>query len=193
MRAPRIGRLVALVAFSLSVFAQNGPRAELGLAYDYGRSNTPPSGCGCFSMNGGSVSLAWRLRPRISLAGDIGVLHAGSVTSAGHDLTLSTFQIGPRFYFLEKKNRTELALRSLTPFAHVLIGGAHASGTLSGTGSGSSNGFVFTVGGGVDMGLNRRIRLRLLQTEYLLTTIRNGVNDRQNSLQLRTGVVIRLK
>jgi hypothetical protein len=64
---------------------------------------------------------------------------------------------------------------------------------LSGTASGSSNGFAFAAGGGVDMSLNRRIALRLLQTDYLLTRVPNGVNDNQNSLRVASGVVIRLK
>jgi peptidoglycan-associated lipoprotein len=185
--------LPALAAVSTVLFAQDAPRAELGLAYNYLRTNAPPDGCGCFSMNGGSVSFAWRLRPRISLVADIGATRVGDVTSEHHDLTLTTLLFGSRFHFPEKRMGTEQARYALKPFAQVLFGGAHASGALSGTASGSSNGFAFAAGGGVDMSLNRRIALRLLQTDYLLTRVPNGVNDNQNSLRVASGVVIRLK
>ena len=193
MRSFRIALVAALAAFSTGLFAQNGPRAELGLTYNYVRTNAPPDGCGCFSTNGGSLSLAWRLRPRISLVGDVGVTRASDIGSGNHDLTLTTFLFGPRFHFPEKRSGTEPSRYALKPFAQVLLGGAHASGALSGAASGSSNGFAFAAGGGLDLSLNRRIALRLLQTDYLLTRIPNGVNDNQNNLRVASGVVIRLK
>lgn len=167
-------------------------RAELALGYTYVHTNAPPSGCGCFSMNGGFGSVAWQVKPRIALIGEVGVTHASDIAPARNDLTLTSFLFGPRFSYARKPTAGELpAVHGLAPFAQVLLGGAHASGALSGTTSGSSNGFAFSAGGGLDLGLSRRFAWRMFQTEYFLTHIPNGVNDHQNNFRLSSGLVIR--
>lgn len=65
-----------IVAFAVSAMAvcqpsaaQFEPKAEVALECDYVHSNAPPSGCGCFSMNGGSASAAFQLHgDRLRLA-----------------------------------------------------------------------------------------------------------------------------
>jgi hypothetical protein len=50
--------------------------------------------------------------------------------------------------------------------------------------------FAADFGGGVDLSLNRRFSLRLIQADYLLTTFDNGSNNHQNNLRISAGVVI---
>jgi outer membrane immunogenic protein len=182
-----------LLTFILAVplVAQQSSAVDVGLAYNFVRANVPPGVCACFSMNGGSVSAAWQLRPQLALVGDVGAVHAGSIFSEGYDLTLTTFLFGPRFYVPRRKNRSEQSVHAPVPFVQVLFGGAHASGTLSGTRSGSSNGFAFSAGGGLDVGISRHVAARLFQTEYLFTHIPNGVNDHQNNFRFSSGIVVR--
>jgi hypothetical protein len=73
------------------------------------------------------------------------------------------------------------------------LGGAHASGSLSGSNGGSSNAFAMKVGGGFEMPLSRRIVLRPARTEYFLTLFPNGVNDHQHNFLFGAGVVLRLR
>ncbi len=73
----------------------------------------------------------------------------------------------------------------------ILLGGAHASGTLAGTPGHSSNAFAFRVGGGLDAPLKGALTLRVVQADYLLTLFPNQVNDRQNIVQLSAGLVYR--
>jgi peptidoglycan-associated lipoprotein len=161
------------------------PSAELALAYSYVRANAPPAGCGCFSMNGGSASFAYRLAHSVSVVGEFGAVNNGNVDSTGLDLTLSTYLAGPR-YSLHKSAR-------FTPFAQVLVGGAHASGGLapSEIHTGSSTAFAMAAGGGLDIKLTRHLAFRAFQTDYLLTLLPNRVNDHQNNFRLSTGVVLR--
>jgi peptidoglycan-associated lipoprotein len=173
------------------VLAQQGSALQVGIAYNYLHTNAPPKGCGCFSMNGGNGSAAWRLSSRFALSGEIGVTRATNVTPDGDDLTLTNFLFGPRFYILSGTSQPEHFHHGLAPFAQVLAGGVHASGTLSGNSSGSSNGFAFAAGGGLDESLSRHIALRLFQPEYLYTHIPNGSNNHQNNFSISSGLVIR--
>jgi outer membrane immunogenic protein len=164
-------------------------RAELALDYTYLRSNAPPGGCTCFNLNGGSATFAWPVKPGgLAAVGDITVDHAGNIGSSGLSLTLSTFTAGARY-------TPRLGHSSLQPFGEALVGIAHASGSLvQGNTPGAANAgaaFAANLGGGLDLRANRRFSIRLIEGDYLLTTIDNGTNNHQNSLRISAGVVMR--
>lgn len=163
------------------------PRAELALDYSYLRSNAPPGGCGCFNLNGGSATFAWRFKESLALVGDASATHSGAITPTGYDLTLSTFTAGLRY-------RTRIGQSALHPYGQILAGLAHSSGSLvQGTSPALSNAsaaFAGKVGGGVDLNASRRFALRLIEADYLVTTFDNGTNNHQNNLRLSAGVVI---
>jgi peptidoglycan-associated lipoprotein len=162
-------------------------RAELALDYTYLRSNAPPGDCGCFNLNGGSATFAWTLKPEghFALVGDITAAHAGS--SSGYDLTLSSYTVGARYRF-------KLPQPSVQPFGQVLVGVAHSSGSLvQGQNSATSNAgaaFAANLGGGLDLRVNQRFSVRLVEADYLVTTFDNGINDHQNNLRVSAGVVV---
>ena len=172
--------------------AAEPPRAELALGYTYVHSNVPPGGCGCFNLNGGNAIFAWQLKPgppnsgAFALVGDVTAAHASGVSPSGYGLTLSTYTAGARY-------QPRFGRSSLQPFGQVLAGVAHSAGTLvSGPGFAASNAgaaFAAIVGGGADLHLNRRFSLRLADVDYLLTTVDNGSNNRQNNLRVSTGFV----
>jgi outer membrane immunogenic protein len=179
---------------SAPVFAQYAPnvekpfRAELALDYSYQHSNAPPGGCGCFNLNGGSATFAWPVKPGgFALAGDVTVAHAGTISSAGDSLTLSTFTMGGRY--LPRFGRSPIR-----PFGQVLVGVAHASGTLvqgqSPAAANAGAAFAAHVGGGLDLRASSRFSLRLMEADYLVTTFDNGGNNHQNILRISAGVVI---
>jgi len=163
------------------------PRAELALDYSYLRSNAPQGSCGCFNMNGGNATFAWPLGSgEFALAGDVTIAHAGTVSTSGNNLTLSTFTAGVRYLPMKS--------RSFQPFGQVLAGLAHSSGTLvQGANPGAANAgaaFAGNFGGGLDLRLNPRFSIRLAEADYLLTTFDNGTNNHQNNLRISAGVVI---
>jgi outer membrane immunogenic protein len=167
--------------------AQNGPRMDVGLDYNYVRSNVPAGGCGCFGLNGGSGWLSFNFTHSLALVGEIAGQRASNISSTGADLSLTSYLAGPRY--------TWTRAHRVAPFAQALVGGAHASGALAPGSSGlpgSSNAFAMTAGGGLDIGLTRRIALRAFEADYYLTRFDNGVNDHQNNLRIAVGVVVRL-
>jgi peptidoglycan-associated lipoprotein len=170
-----------------SASAQSGPFVDAGVEYNYVRTNSPAGSCGCFSLNGGSGWVAFNFSRSIGIVGEIAGQHASNISSTGADLTLTSFLAGPRVTWKTGAGR-------FAPFVQVLLGGTHASGTLAPGGSGlpgSANAFAMTAGGGLDIGLTRRIALRAFEADYYLTNFDNGVNDHQNNLRLAAGVTFR--
>ncbi|MFZ0819942.1 MAG: outer membrane beta-barrel protein [Candidatus Acidiferrales bacterium] len=181
------------VAFALGsaqpTRAQDAPKWEIFGGYTYMRANIVVSGTP-FNMNGGSGSVAYNPTRWLGLVGDFGVYYQGTVVGNPASLTIFTYQFGPRISWRASKR--------LTPFAQALVGGGYAGGTLYtsslGAGAaplGASNAFTFTVGGGLDVNLNRHVALRLFQAEYLYSQFVNAVDNRQNNLRASAGLVFR--
>jgi outer membrane immunogenic protein len=183
-----IRSLIAALLLSLgalSAHAQQALHSEVALNYTFVRTNAPPGGCGCFSMNGGSASYAYHLSPQFAVVADIGAVHAGNVDASGRDLTLTTFLVGPRFSHPLKHNH-------LSPYAQILLGAVHATGGIAPTNSisaSTSAAFTATIGGGLDARLTPHISIRTVQVEYFLTTLLNGADNHQNNLRVNSGVV----
>lgn len=183
----------ALLLFAGVASAQDSPKVEAFGGYSYLRANDFNTG---LNFNGGSGSLAYNLTPMFGIVGDFGGYHW---SQSGADATVVSYLFGPK-----------VALRHgpITPFAQVLFGGAHASGSAFNQGcaarvhgegttctvSGSENAFAMTIGGGVDWNATPHIGIRLIQAEYLMTRFSgfgNNGSDTQNNARISTGVVFR--
>ncbi len=185
--------LLLLLSFALTYAAaqtkpnQPGQHAtEIAAEYSYEHANAPPAGCGCFSLNGGSVSIAEPIRSgHVSFAFDTTIAHGAA---GPYGLTLSTFTAGVRYRPLPQGR--------WNPFSEVLVGASHASGALaSGTAPAATNPalvFASTLGGGLDRRLSSRWSLRLIQADYLITTFTNGGNNHQNIARISSGFTFRL-
>ena len=170
-----------------SIAADQQPRAELALSYTFVRGNAPPGFDGDFNLHGGSATFAWPLGHRhFSLVGDVSVAHGDGIAESSYDLTLTSYTAGIRYSPIFGHSR-------LQPFAQILAGGAHASGSLvDGPNSNTSNAgaaFAANAGGGLDLGLSPHLALRVVEADYFVTTFDNTVNDHQNNLRLDAGVV----
>jgi outer membrane immunogenic protein len=172
------GLLVGILLFSWAPQAHpQSSRFEVGADYNYVRSNAPPGGCTCFSLNGGDASFAYHFDRGLAAVAEISSVHAGNILGSGTDLTLTSYLFGPRYYW---HNHTKF-----TPFGHVLLGGSHASASSAALSAGD-NAFAAKVGGGVDYALTHRFSLRG-QANYYLTHFDNGTNDHQNNLEIAAG------
>jgi outer membrane immunogenic protein len=163
--------------------------ADLAFNYSYLRSNAPPGGCTCFNLNGFSVSSAWPLRAGgFALASDLTFETIGNVNNSNFTLSFGTLTVGTRYLL-----RTHLA--HIQPFAEALVGGAHASGTLSKLPNPLNNNatlaFAAVLGGGVDLKAGHHFAWRLVEADYLPTTFDNGSNNHQNNFRLASGAVFR--
>jgi outer membrane immunogenic protein len=177
----------ALLAAGQATPTSFAPRGDVALTYDWVRTNAEPGDCGCFGLNGGGISASVDFRSRWAAVAEITVAHTGSGPVADHSLTLSSYQAGVRYRIAEPWMKSSHALQ---PFAQTLLGAAHSSGGVAGAADGSTM-FALRVGGGIDLPINSRFAIRVIQADYYLTTGKNGVNDRQNNLLLGAGIVYR--
>jgi outer membrane immunogenic protein len=151
--------------------AQDTPAAEVSASYSYLRFGLSNG----VNQNGASVSVAGNFNHWLGLAADVGGYHK---SQGGVTFNTYTYMGGPRFSY-RKSGR-------VVPFAQVLFGGAR--GSLSGFGgSGTGNGFAYSAGGGVDLGLTRHLALRP-QLDYIgMRFSGNNVNTARGSI----GIVFR--
>ena len=187
-RTVRLGLVLGWSLLSLvPASAQGAPVAELGADYNYVRANAPPDGCGCFSMHGVNAWFAYNFTHSFAVVAEVSSQRASDISGSGQDLTLTSYLFGPRYSWRKSGH--------FAPFAQVLLGGAHASGSLASNSSGfagSSNAFAVIAGGGLDIGIARHFAIRALEADYYRTQFTNGLNDRQNNLRLSAGVIFRI-
>jgi len=171
--------LIAIVLASAgSAVAQDFPKAEIFGGYQYIRVN-PGGGASGANCQGGAGSVAGNFNHWLGVVGDFGackVTGLGSGTSA-HAVN---YLFGPKLSYRSHGR--------LTPYAQVLFGGQHFTGSVSGVGSSSDNSFAMTFGGGADYELTNHVAIRLIQAEYLYTKF-GGTH--QNNARISAGVVYR--
>ena len=102
----------------------------------------------------------------MSLAGEVAGQHASNINGSGSDLTLVSYLFGPSYAFYH--------YRHLVPFGGVLLGGAHADGSLAPSNNGlngSSDDFALLTGGGLDFPVGEHLSLRAARVDYYLTHV----------------------
>jgi hypothetical protein len=133
------------------------------------------------NLNGWKISGVYKAKDWLGLGADFGG-HYGSFNGASYHL--QTYLFGPQISFPGR----------VSPFVHVLVGGAHAT---SGTSFSSSavapangspnNGFAAAVGAGIDIKLAPFIWFRPVQIDYLATRFNSST---QSQPRISAGVVL---
>jgi opacity protein-like surface antigen len=165
-----------LMVLTISAAAQDYPKAEVFGGYSYLHVNVLGTG---FGFNGASGSIAVNPNHWFGIVGDFGGYHNGDF---GVSTTAVTYLFGPKFAY--RKNER------VTPYFHVLFGGAHVSANFAGAG-GSESAFAMALGGGADVKVHPHVAIRLIQVDYLLTKFNDGDNNRQNNVRISAGIVFR--
>src|SRR6266852_26541 len=135
--------------------------------YDYQRTG-----------NGGSGYFEYNLNKTLGLVADFG---GYANTRTGIDEKLLTYMFGPRFNWRHSR---------LNPYVQFLFGGGYA---WSGPTSTTQNAFATAAGGGLDYSLTKRIAIKPIQVEYVMTQIDSarGFGSHQNDVRYSGGVVFR--
>jgi len=151
--------------FFAATLTANAQSVNLFGGYSYERFRATPS----VNTNGYEFSGEYKFMPWLGAMADFDG-HYGSFGGVGfgvHD-----FLFGPQVSFPAR----------ISPFAHVLLGGAHFSSNGSGATS-FSQGFGF----GVDSKIAPALAWRLIQLDYIHTHFGNAT---QNNVRISTGIVI---
>jgi opacity protein-like surface antigen len=168
-----------LLLGAASANAQEGRGYEVSGNYQYVRFN-PGSGASGINSQGGSGSIGAYLTPQVGIIGEFGGCKVTGLPSgaSAHELN---YLFGPRYHFGTHGR--------VFPFVQALFGGEKFSAGATGVGSGSTNAFAMTAGGGADVTLTKHVSLRAIQFEYLYTHF-GGAS--QNSYRLQSGIVWRI-
>jgi len=172
---------------SITAAAQDYPKAEWSLGYSFVRFNST-SDVPAFTAQGGSTSVAYNINKAIGIVGEFGGYHNGKIGDLQLDNTTYTYLVGPRFTYRKE---------SMAPFFHVLLGGAHATGSVENLLpppdrlEATRNSFAMAVGAGIDFKLSRHFALRPIQADYLLTQFGGQLTGggKQNNFRYTGGIV----
>jgi peptidoglycan-associated lipoprotein len=175
---------------------------DLAITYAAERGQIAPSNCGCFWMNGAGAEAAVNFRRGFGLVASL----SGSTTSnvaPGVDVNRIVYMVGERYtHALRPAHKTANqhgaaaapSLHRVDFFAQWLVGGVHGfDGVYPATGGvvATANGFATQLGGGLNMALSKRLGLRLLDAEYLHTSLPNNTHNTQNDTRLGAGFIYR--
>jgi outer membrane protein OmpA-like peptidoglycan-associated protein len=172
--------LSAVLVFGLAASAQEVPKAEVFMGYEYIRFAPALSGNPNFNMHGGGGAVTYNFSKYFGLkaeftgagGGDLKQCASTGLNCVTRSANFFTYLFGP-----------QAAIRSqskLTPFAHLLFGGAYSNayanlqqaGTVSTTPTVADFGkhaFAMAVGGGLDLKASKSIAIRLGQFDYFMT------------------------
>jgi len=134
------------------------------------------------SLNGWEFSGAYKAKDWLGLGADFSS-HYGSFNGASYHL--QTYLFGPQISLPGK----------ISPFAHLLVGGAHATSgvtltpasALTPANGSPSNGFATAVGVGIDIKIAPFVWVRPVQIDYLATRLNSST---QSQPRISTGVVL---
>ena len=161
-----------LTLFSLAAMAADYPKAEIFGGYQYTHLE------GGYNGNGFNFALNGNFNDYFGITADFGAAYN---KQNGVSLNNYTYTFGPVLSLRADKR--------FTPFVHALIGGDHATTSVSGVGSVSGNGYALMAGGGVDFNINRGIAFRAAQADWMLVHS-NGSTSSKN-LRISTGIVLK--
>src|ERR1700756_1872152 len=146
------------------------PKGEFFGGYQYSHLE------GGVNANGFAFAVNGNFNDYFGITADLG---SSFTTQNGVSLHNYTYTFGP-----------QLALRAnkgFTPFVHVLLGGDHASASVSGA-SATGNGFAMLAGGGADFNFNKWMAFR--GGADWMTVHSNGTSRSKNVRRLR-GIVLK--
>ncbi len=146
--------VVLLGILALPLMAADTPRAEVfgGWQYqhlggDIDLGNVP---------KGFDFSVTGNINKHFGVTGDFGASFKSIEGASGH---IYTYSGGPVIQ--------GDAGGKINPFVHFLFGGATAGGSISGSGSGSTNGYTMMPGGGVDAKIAKSVAIRVIQFDWV--------------------------
>ncbi len=155
--------------FLLSFTAHAQDKVEIFGGYSYLRLDLSPAPSSV-NLNGWEASGQYKVT---SWLGGVADFSGDYGSIAGVGTQFHTFLFGPQISWPAR----------VSPFAHVLVGGAHISG-----GGASDTAFASALGGGIDAKITDRFYWRLIQGDYLLSRFGDHT---QNNARISSGIVFR--
>lgn len=162
---------------------------DLTFTYTAERGQQAPGNCGCFWLQGVGVDAGVDFWKGLAIAASFNSGHASNIVP-GVNLSKVQFAVGPRYTYTAWTSR-DAANRRLQIFGQGLFGGVHAyNGTFPGS-SGvvtSAGSFAFEAGGGLNLLFSKTLGVRLLEADYVRTSLPNNASNSQNDMRIAVGI-----
>ncbi len=173
----KAGLLFALVLFfSVAAVAQETPKVEIFGGYSNLFANLNGSNNSSYNLNGVHASAAENVNSWF-----VGVLDFSTNfgSHAGYNVNAESIMYGPRFSYRKS--------RAITPSVHALFGGIRGSRGFDGISQANWR-FAVGLGGDIDVRINDKVALRLIQADYIPT---HFLDLRQDNIRISAGFVFR--
>jgi outer membrane protein OmpA-like peptidoglycan-associated protein len=174
--------LGAILVFGFTALAQEVPKAELFLGYEYVYFNPAheASGNQNFHMNGGGGAVNFNINKVLGIKAEFTGAGAGDMKVCDSTGLKCLTTSGNFFTYLFGPQLTIRKSSKLQPFVHVLFGGAYSNvygniaqkGTVSTgptTADFGKHAFALAAGGGLDLKVSKSVAIRLGQFDYFMT------------------------
>jgi opacity protein-like surface antigen len=169
--------LFVLALMSTAAMAQG---AEVFGGYQFTRFE------GGLNMNGWNGALEFKPSEHLGIVADF----SGAYKSESVDVPLlGTVEASTKVYTFMVGPQVSGEMGSLRPFARALFGGARLNADASVGGIGGGDGdtaFAWALGGGLDLKVAPRVRVRVGQFDYLMTRFGGST---QNNVRYSAGLV----
>lgn len=173
----------AILLCGIPVLAQDYPKAELFMGYEWIRFGTAMGGNPNVNFNGGGGSVAYNFSSAIGLKAEFTGAGFGNLTQTSSNGVNTLTRSGNFFSYLFGPQFTIRKSSRVQPFAHLLFGGAYSnyygnvtqsvgvSGlpTASATQDAGKHAFALAFGGGIDVKVSKSVAIRVGQFDYFLT------------------------
>jgi len=170
----------AILLCGIPALAQEYPKAELFMGYEYIRFGTAMGGNPNLNVNGGGGSIAYNFNSVLGLKAEFTGAGIGNntmtdstgLTTLTRSANMFTYLFGPQVT-IRKNSRVQ-------PFGHLLFGGAYSNyyanvqtkGAVSTTPTLQDAGkqaFAMAFGGGIDVKASQHVAIRVGQFDYFMT------------------------
>lgn len=163
---------------------------DLAFTYTAERGQQAPGNCGCFWLQGVGVDAGVNFWKGLAIAASFNSGHASNI-APGVNLNKVQFVVGPRYTYTAWTGRDAAANRRLQLFGQGLFGGVHAyNGTFPGSNGvvTSAESFALEVGGGLNLLFSKTLGVRLLEADYVRTSLPNNASNTQNDMRIAVGM-----
>jgi outer membrane protein with beta-barrel domain len=206
MKVTKVLTFGAILLLGMAAWAQEFPRAELGVDYSYARYSPSASYSKGHSLNGGGGSATVNINDYLGIRMDL----------QGYGSNLTSFNIpanptfpsglsgsvqGNLFTYLFGP-QIKVRAHHFQPFGDLLFGGAHTNvygnafkqlcqpiaGGCALSKAPAADAFAMEFGGGVDIPINKWISFRPAEIDYLMTRFTNPISGTSNQNNFRYSV-----
>jgi hypothetical protein len=168
----------------------HGAKVDLAVTYDLERAKIADTGSDNFWLQGGSAEGGITFYRGLSVVANVTGEHASGITP-GVDLSKLVFLAGPRYTFNTTRYSGHLAQKHGTQlFGEFLVGGAHGFDSIfpaNNAATTSASSFAMQLGGGADIALAKGFGLRLIEVDYVRTSLPNNGSNTQDDLRIAFG------